>query len=402
VEISGNGAVRIFSINNNMGQVKFQSLILKDGNTSGSGGALFVGDTGNVVIDDVSFVGNRANDGGALYSSLNNVTIAISDSEFLSNSAQRFGGAIYNSFGSVTVRGTTLANNTAVSVGGALRMERSGPYTFEENRFLNNNALSGGAISFESVEAPVVIRKNLFSENQASLNGGAIFEILAYSTSSFTIETNTFVANRAGDSAGAVSIDDRATLRNNTFSHNESLQKGSSLYIGYRAQVILWNNILANGVGMGECFLFNSGLNSVSGGYNLVEDGSSACLPALTDDPLLGPLADNGGSTLTMALLPGSPAIDTGIDAQCPSSDQRGTTRPQGSHCDLGAFEVPQASPTATVTFTPTVTPTFTPTYTPTATSTFTPTLTLTPTPTNTPTPTATSKPGKPTKTPRR
>jgi hypothetical protein len=276
-------------------------------------------------------------------------------------------------------------------------MERSGPYTFEENRFLNNNALSGGAISFESVEAPVVIRKNLFSENQASLNGGAIFEILAYSTSSFTIETNTFFANLAGDSAGAVSIDDRAILLNNTFSHNESLQKGSSLYIGYRAQVIVWNNILANGVGMGECFLYNSGLNSVSGGYNLVEDGSSACLPALTGDPLLGPLADNGGSTLTMALLPGSPAIDTGVDAQCPSSDQRGTTRPQGSHCDIGAYEYEfPVSPTPTLTYTPTLIPTFTPT--PTFTSTSTPTLT----PTNTPTPTATARHGKPTKTPRR
>src|SRR5262249_13961443 len=58
----------------------------------------------------------------------------------------------------------------------------------------------------------------------------------------------------------------------------------------------------------------------------------------------LGPLADNGGSTFTHALLPGSQAIDTGDDAVCAAApvngvDQRGVHRPQGAHCDTGAFE---------------------------------------------------------------
>jgi hypothetical protein len=56
-------------------------------------------------------------------------------------------------------------------------------------------------------------------------------------------------------------------------------------------------------------------------------------------NPLLGPLASNGGPTQTMALLSGSPAIDAGDDGACPSNDQRGVTRPQGSHCDIGAYE---------------------------------------------------------------
>jgi hypothetical protein len=59
---------------------------------------------------------------------------------------------------------------------------------------------------------------------------------------------------------------------------------------------------------------------------------------------MLGPLADNGGSTLTRALLAGSPAIDTGSsDCPPPATDQRGTARPQGVHCDIGAFEAPAA-----------------------------------------------------------
>src|SRR5262249_38817193 len=56
-------------------------------------------------------------------------------------------------------------------------------------------------------------------------------------------------------------------------------------------------------------------------------------------DPQLGPLLNNGGMTPTHALLPGSPAIDAGTNAGCPSTDQRGVARPQGTRCDIGAYE---------------------------------------------------------------
>ena len=61
-------------------------------------------------------------------------------------------------------------------------------------------------------------------------------------------------------------------------------------------------------------------------------------------DPLLGPLADNGGPTQTHALLAGSPAIDHSDNLTCPPTDQRGVSRPQGPACDTGAYE---AEPTA-------------------------------------------------------
>ncbi|NWG07049.1 MAG: hypothetical protein HXY35_10250 [Chloroflexi bacterium] len=65
--------------------------------------------------------------------------------------------------------------------------------------------------------------------------------------------------------------------------------------------------------------------------------------PSLTGNPQSGPLAYGGSLTRTMALLPGSSAIDAGDDANCPATDQRGVTRPQGSHCDMGAYENEQA-----------------------------------------------------------
>jgi len=81
----------------------------------------------------------------------------------------------------------------------------------------------------------------------------------------------------------------------------------------------------------------------IDGGHNLCSDASAKfTLPTSRNntDPLLGPLADNGGPTPTMALLMGSPALDAGDNAACPATDQRGLPRPMGSGCDIGAFEL--------------------------------------------------------------
>ena len=84
-------------------------------------------------------------------------------------------------------------------------------------------------------------------------------------------------------------------------------------------------------------------------GHNLIGNTQGGSGFAATDllnvDPLLGPLQDNGGPTQTMALLPGSPAIDAGDDTPpLPDFDQRGPGFPRisGPHVDIGAFEVQQ------------------------------------------------------------
>jgi hypothetical protein len=82
-----------------------------------------------------------------------------------------------------------------------------------------------------------------------------------------------------------------------------------------------------------------------NGGHNAFAD---PCLGPPGPNPLLGPLQDNGGPTQTMALQPGSPAIDLvpTLAAQCPATDQRGVSRPASGACDAGAYEV--APPSAT------------------------------------------------------
>jgi hypothetical protein len=89
---------------------------------------------------------------------------------------------------------------------------------------------------------------------------------------------------------------------------------------------------------------FNSGGNCAGvvndGGHNLTF-GDSTC-PGVVADPQLGPLQNNGGLTATQAIAAGSPAHDAvpASGASCPATDQRGVSRPQGTACDTGAFEL--------------------------------------------------------------
>lgn len=91
----------------------------------------------------------------------------------------------------------------------------------------------------------------------------------------------------------------------------------------------------------------------VSAGFNLINSPATSCSVVgdetgvlLGVDPLLGPLADNGGPTLTRLPLAGSPLLGSGSpsppgdEGACLRRDQRGTTRPLGAGCDLGAVEV--------------------------------------------------------------
>ncbi|MGE0324160.1 MAG: choice-of-anchor Q domain-containing protein [Polyangiaceae bacterium] len=78
---------------------------------------------------------------------------------------------------------------------------------------------------------------------------------------------------------------------------------------------------------------YNSSVGTLEGSFTVAE-GS-----LISADPMLGPLQDNGGPTLTMAPLQGSPVLDGANDAYCEAADQRGLARPSGDHCDIGAVE---------------------------------------------------------------
>jgi hypothetical protein len=143
--------------------------------------------------------------------------------------------------------------------------------------------------------------------------GGALYHL----SGTTLVEHVTFASNQATGFAGGMSL-------------------GANVYVTTGA-VVLANSILAHSVGSSNCFG-----NLTDGGHNISSDASCAFAgpgSLNSTDPKLGPLADNGGPTLTMALLYGSPAINTGDPAGCPLTDQRDVSRPQGPRCDVGAFE---------------------------------------------------------------
>ncbi len=228
-------------------------------------------------------------------------TITVTNST-LSGHQANTGGALNNNNGVMVIRDSTIAGNSATTYGGAL----------------NNNL---GTLS---------IHGTTFSGNSTDNFGGGIFNNVGI----VTITNSTFYSNTAGYGGGIENWQGTLAINNSTFSGNSAANEGGALWNSASSTLQMSNSILANSPNGGDCY--NNG--SVTNINNLVEDG--ACGNALTGDPLLGPLAANGGSTWTMALLIGSPGIDAGHDASCESTDQRGVDRPVGAHCDIGAFEV--------------------------------------------------------------
>ena len=117
----------------------------------------------------------------------------------------------------------------------------------------------------------------------------------------------------------------------------------------FREYLAFNNSIIANnyagGVEDDLCSLFLD--ITVIGSSNVIRSANIDLPPdTIRDDPRLAPLADNGGPTLTNALLSGSPAKDAGHDERIARYDQRGPgfLREVGAHADIGAYEAQTAN----------------------------------------------------------
>lgn len=308
------------------------------------------------IISNTIFVENTAAYGGGLFAS---DVLTMTNSHFTQNRATVYGGGILNDARAV-IGSSTFFSNTAVHSGGGIHNDNSLMLTGVV--FSGNMAgqYGGGIVNYGTnfYSASVTATHSLFQENVAGYGGG----IANWTGDHVEVLNSTFNANRAITAGGGISNSQSLRLNNVTLSDNEAAVAGGIVSSGV---LTMSNSIVANSVG-GDCAysgLFNTNV------HNLVEDGS--CNPLLSGDPLLGPLADNGGATWTHALLPGSPALDAGDEATCELTDQRGVVRPLDGDgdgtavCDMGAVEQELTS-----TPTPTPTPTNTPTPTPTATST--------------------------------
>jgi uncharacterized repeat protein (TIGR01451 family) len=241
-----------------------------------------------------------------------------------------------------------------------------------------SNICAGGVITFAnsytiSLNSPLTINKALTIDGaghtikiSGDSNGDgapdlSLFQIGSSSVVTLTqlnlisgtgaiINQGTLLTERttlAGHTAAALENSGIAWVSNSTFS-------GNGQHISNTLALTLTNNTLAHSSGAGvvnsnslamqnNIIAYSAGSDCVNNGTltaninNLIEDNS--CSPALAGDPVLSTLDSFGSSTSIHALLPGSPAIDAGNPLACGPSDQRGVSRPQGSVCDIGAFE---------------------------------------------------------------
>jgi len=220
------------------------------------------------------------------------------------NTANEGGGAVARSQSSVSLSRSTASGNTAEREGGAVYIGDDG------NATISNSTLSG---------------------NSALTTGSAIY---------------------ATDAGSSVELEN-VTLSNNT-SGNSFVNPNlvlASLFATRSATVQMHNTIIANNINIAnivnpdnidsDCYVELPAVLTNDGG-NLVKDDDGSCgvFAIEGQDPKLGPLEDNGGDTLTHALLSSSPAINAGVNgaAFCASVDQRLEPR-DDDKCDIGAYE---------------------------------------------------------------
>ncbi|MCB0201837.1 MAG: hypothetical protein H6649_15190 [Caldilineae bacterium] len=320
VTISGDYAVRVFKVNEG-GSLNLSNLTIANGNAATYGGGIY-NDHGTVTVNECTFSSNTAGSGG--YGEGGGIFVDsgpfptgdlyVNNSSFHDNSAFS-GGGIANYGGEVTVSNSTLSGNRADGAGYG----------------------AGGGVFSDGPGGMVTVSNSTFAGNTAEWGGGAISS--GGLGDRLAVRNSTFFANRASHSGGGIvigTLTDVATVFNSTFYGNDA-SYGSNI-TAYGATTRLMNTIVAHAMLTGA----NCAGAITDGGGNL--SYPDATCPGINADPFLGPLQDNGGPTWTMRLGSGSAALDTGNDAICAAPpvnnlDQRGVTRPQGEHCDIGAIE---------------------------------------------------------------
>jgi hypothetical protein len=271
----------------------------------------------------------------------------------------------------VNIIGLTLTggNKSAFGVnsGGAILAE-GGALTLDRVHVTGNKAHSGGGVDFQSGIHRII--DSTFSNNTTVFDGAGFF---VSSGTTLMVANSTVSGNKSGIGCGGGFCNQgTVTLRNVTITNNTARTGGG---ISQSGVLNMGNTIVAGNtadVDLGPDIYSSAGSTITSAGGNLVGNNSQvetafpAGNPNVKNDivgtsvspinPLLGSLADNGGTTPTHALLAGSPAIDAGLNAWAVDPlnnttlafDQRGTGYMRivdgdnngSSIVDIGAFEV--------------------------------------------------------------
>ncbi len=298
-------------------------------NTAGLYAGGFYNDAGTPQLTSVLFQGHNARlAGGAVY--LNKGSAAIVDTQFIGNYVDSYGGGLYNNKNSAVLSGTTFSDNYAKFHGGAMFNSKASVEITNLNMIANSAKYNGGAVVNDS--SYLTVTNTAFSYN-TSKYGGAMYN----DTSGVMLTNATFYSNTATVDGGAM-FNDAASPLLTHFSGigNRADHYGGAIYSILGTPVIrngiLWGNTAEKGgATIGTATLIRS----------IVEGGCPtgvSCTSIWQNDPVLGAFGKYGGSVSTVPILTGSAAIDRST-SDCAATDARGVVRPQGTGCDLGAYE---------------------------------------------------------------
>ncbi len=313
----------------NRGTLTLVKSDLRDNYAFGGGGA--IDNTGALTAADCNMSNNRT--GGGAGAILNNGTLTLVNSILSGNYGEGFGGAIGNG-GTLTMANSTLSSNTGEDDGGAIYND--GIATIRDSTLRDNtvqcSACGGGGITNSGT---LILTNCTLSGNNGPAGGGGV-------TNGGTLSlTNCTLTGNSSESEGAVANGGVMTVTNCTVSDNSGYP--AAIGNGYYGTVMIRNTIIASSGTDRNC----AG-SLIDGGHNLQWPSTDASCVGNFGDPRLAPLADNGGPTQTMALLPGSAAIGAGDNAICFAplvsyQDQRGFLRHgiggDTTKCSIGAYE---------------------------------------------------------------
>ena len=332
---------------------------------SGSGGGILNDAGGQVGLTRVIVDGNSASRaGGGIEDNSGEragmaLSMTIRDSEIVNNitgAAPGNGGGVHvTGAGDLEITGTLVRDNVAASEGGGL-WNGSGRMFVRESSILGNRAdgptvaMGGGGGLFNNGGQVDVSRSTIAGNTitGAMAIGGGVHN----AGGTVDIVYSTISGNASAFNAGGIANAGTMTVTGSTVAMNSSANFGGGIgqapgatTLTLRSSIVALNTAPNRGPDVDVA----AGAY-VSGGYNLVGRDDAGVFPAsATDvegsaaspvDPVLGPLQDNGGPTMTHALLCGSPAIDSG-DPALTGPDQRG--EPLLGLPDMGAFELQQS-----------------------------------------------------------
>ncbi len=304
------------------------------------------------ILESLSIVGAGAKDtvidggAGTVVSPDRVFDIGVPESFSLShltirNGESQMGGGIKVRVPStlLNIDGVVIRDNTAELVGGGVAVvagKQAGAHTsliIQNSALINNTAQQmGGAIWSNQGGDSSIIEINLtnvtMSQNKSvdpQYAGASVIQAVTSSSGAGKYSfKNVTIADNAGFGPGPM--------------QDQAVHIGTTVGNPVAASVEFTNSIVQS------CFAFINTNATVSSSHSIDKGNFCGFDPAfgnlVNTDPLLDLLQDNGGSTPTHALLPGSPAIDAGGNADCPLTDQRGAPRPVGAGCDIGAFEL--------------------------------------------------------------